>query len=258
MKITNFGKTQMWRVLTVIFAFLLTIFIEGTVIANQYSNKINGFLNIPSSELVETEESTETPIYFKSDFTTAKEVWEHNTEVAKRLETEGAALLKNENDALPLTKGAKVTVFGRSSVDMVKAKDSNSKGSNVDLKTQFETNGRLSINPTLYEAYKNCGVSGTRVKGAGFGKSDPTTCSILEAPMSVYTDEVRTSYANYDDAAIVIVARDGGEGADPNPAIAADGDKQYLALQQQEKDMIKEATDNFDKVILLVNTINMM
>ena len=248
-----------WRIATVVSAFLLTFSIGGTVITNQYSNKINGFLNIPGTKLVETGESSETPIYYKSAFSSAEEVWKHNTDVAKRLEAEGAALLKNDKNTLPLQKGAKVTVFGRSSVDMVKAKDSNSKGTNVDLKEQFETNGNLSVNPVLYEAYKNCGVSGTRVKNpGGFGASMPTVCNVLEAPMSVYTNEVRDSYQSYQDAAIVVLSRDGGEGADPNPEIAADGDAPYLALQQIEKDMIKEAAEHFDKVIVLINSSNMM
>ncbi len=259
MALSKQSRRRIWRVASVASAFLLTFSIGGTVITSQYSDKINGFLNIQGSKLVETGEPTETPIYYESDYTSAKEVWEHNSDVAKRLEAEGAALLKNDNNVLPLAKGAKVTVFGRSSVDMVKAKNSNSKGTNVDLKEQFEANGQLSVNPVLYDAYKNCGVTGTRVKNpGGFGKAMPTICNILEAPMSVYTADVKNSYKDYHDAAIVVVARDGGEGADPNPATAADGDKQYLALQQQEKDMIKEATDNFDKVILLVNSSNMM
>lgn len=253
------SKAQIWRVSTVISAFLLTFSIGGTVITSQYSNKINGFLNIQGSQLVETGDPTETQIYYKSDYTSAKEVWEHNTDVAKRLEAEGAALLKNDNGVLPLAKGAKVTLFGRSSVDLVKAKDSNSGGSNIDMKTQFEANGMLSVNPVLYEAYQNCGVSGTRVKNpGGFGKAMPTICNVLEAPMSVYTNEVRNSYNDYADAAIVVLSRDGGEGADPNPAIAADGDQPYLALQQIEKDMIREASSHFDKVIVLVNSSNMM
>lgn len=253
------SRAQICRIASVASAFLLTLSVGGTIIGSQYSNKINGFLHTQGSKWVETDASAEKPIYYKSDYATAQEVWEHNTDVAKRLEAEGAALLKNDNNALPLDKGAKGTVFGRSSVDMVKAKDSNANGKNVDLKTQFEANGQLSVNPTLYDAYKNCGVTGIRVRNpVGFGKAMPTECKILEAPMSVYTDGVKRSYASYNDAAIVIVARDGGEGADPNPAVAMDGDKQYLALQQQEKDMIREAVDNFDKVILLVNSSNMM
>ena len=253
------SKAQIWRVLTVILAFLLTFSIGATVITSQYANKINGFLNISGSKLVETGDPTETQIYYESDYSSAEEVWEHNSDVAKRLEAEGAALLKNENSALPLSKGAKVTVFGRSSVDLVKAKDSNSGGTNIDLKEQFEANGMLSVNPVLYEAYKNCGVSGTRVRNpGGFGTAMPTVCNVLEAPMSVYTEEVRDSYESYGDAAIVVISRDGGEGADPNPDIAADGDQPYLELQTIEKEMIREASSNFDKVILLVNTSNMI
>ncbi len=115
------------------------------------------------------------------------------------------------------------------------------------------------MNPVLYAAYQAVEVTAARVRNpGGFANAKPTVCNVLEAPMSTYTDEVRASYADYADAAVVVLSRDGGEGSDPNPAIAADGDQPYLALQQIEKDMIREAAEHFDKVIVLVNSSNMM
>lgn len=252
-------RGKLWRILAVVSAFLLTFSIGASVITTQYANKINGFLNIPGSKLVESGDQNTTPIHYESDFSSAQAVFDHNTDVAKRLEAEGAALLRNEGNVLPLSKGAKITVFGRSSVDLVKASTSNSKGEKVDLKTQFEENGRLVVNPVLYDAYKAVEVTESRVKNpGGFGTAMPTNCYVLEAPMDTYTDAVRASYTDYADAAVIVISRDGGEGADPNPANALDGDKPYLALQQIEKDMIGEAVAHFDKVIVLVNSSNMM
>lgn len=77
------SKAQIWRVLTVILAFLLTFSIGATVITSQYANKINGFLNISGSKLVETGDPTETQIYYDSDYSSAEEVWEHNSEDRK-------------------------------------------------------------------------------------------------------------------------------------------------------------------------------
>ena len=63
-----------------------------------------------------SEESSE---YFKNDFKNEEELTKHNGEISKRIEEEGLVLLKNDANALPLTKGAKVSCFSVSSVDMV-------------------------------------------------------------------------------------------------------------------------------------------
>ena len=64
---------------------------------------------------------------------------------------------------------------------------------------------------------------------------------------------------DYSDAAIVVFSRVGGEGSDMPTGDFGDGTK-YLALQEQEKDVLREIQDSgkFDKVIALINTSNAM
>ena len=43
----------------------------------------------------------------------------YEAELCAQVEAEGAALLKNDNNALPLASGAKVSLFGHGSVDLM-------------------------------------------------------------------------------------------------------------------------------------------
>jgi len=70
----------------------------------------------------------------------------------------------------------------------------------------------------------------------------------------------KSSFSSYNDAAIVVVGRPSGESTDylPGGVAAGTGATQPLELTTNERDMIKLATDNFTKVIVLVNTTSTM
>ena len=75
-------------------------------------------------------------------------------------------------------------------------------------------------------------------------------------PWDVYTDDVKSSVAQYGDAAIVTLSRVGGEGAD-----LSYGEVNYLALDDNEKSML-ENLDSMKKngeiksIIVLINSAN--
>lgn len=54
-----------------------------------------------------------------------------------------------------------------------------------------------------------------------------------EVPWNVYTDDVKDSVASYGDAAIVVLSRIGGEGADLDFK-----ETNYLTLDENEKEML--------------------
>lgn len=183
--------------------------------------------------------------------------------LVEEVEAEGIVLLKNENAALPLSKGAKVTLFSRSSVDLVY---SGLGGGNidesvaVDLKKAMEADGLFDINDVIWDFYKTYdGKEGYVRNNGGWMGTTPEQRFLAEVPVSEYTAEVKASYADYNDAAIVVIARFGGEGSDLPTGDFADGSK-YLALQEQEKALLKEIQNSgeFDKVIVLINSSNAM
>ena len=192
------------------------------------------------------------------------EDWKAETDaLVEEVTGEGIVLLKNENSTLPLAKGSRVTLFGRSSADLVLG-GTGAGGIDaslaVNLKDAMEADGMFEINSTVWDFYKSYdGKEGyTRSNGTYMG-AKPEDIYVAEVPVAEYTDAVRDSYGDYSDAAIVVFSRVGGEGSDMPTGDFGDGTK-YLALQEQEKDVLREIQDSgkFDKVIALINTSNAM
>lgn len=258
---TRIGSKQLWRVLTVVTAFLLTLSVAAMAIMTEYATMINGALNITNIRMEETGDGSEDTVRFKSDFATMEELLAHQTALARELEAEGAVLLKNEGGVLPLAQGASVSLFSRSSVDVAyggTGSGSVNSAVQVSMKDAFEAEGQLNVNPTLWDAYvgyTNSLEDSSRVQSDLMG--GPSTFYLREADTSVYTAAVRDSYGSYGDAAIVVLTRSGGEGADLQPGEFADGST-YLRLQEAEKAMLKEVSDNFENIVVLVNSSNAM
>lgn len=193
-------------------------------------------------------------IYYENDFETEEERNAVGYELVKQVEAEGAALLMNANGALPLAEGSKVSLFSTSTVNLVyggtgSANVDASKA--LDLRTACEMSG-LSVNTTLWDFYKTGdGAQYVRNNG-GFSGGE----TINEAPWSAYTDEVLASVEEYNDAAVVVLSRVGGEGADSEYQTA-----NYLALDDTEREMLAELKNLKDagklkKIIVLLNTSN--
>ncbi len=184
-------------------------------------------------------------IYFPSDFKSAEERLAHSTDISARITGEGAVLLKNDG-ALPMAAG-KVSLFGI---------DNKTNG----LKEVLESKG-FTVNPTLADFYaKSTHESGVKGLAAGNG-SETGGWVIDEAPQSEYTDAVKASYKDYNDAAIVVFMRTGAEGNDLPYDMSRYGgsaEEHYLELNQNEKDLLTEVAASFDKVIVLISSANAM
>ncbi|MBQ7242716.1 MAG: glycoside hydrolase family 3 protein [Bacilli bacterium] len=197
-----------------------------------------------------------TDSYYSVDYPSREEYLKASDAHDVQTEEEGAVLLKNKNNALPLkTNERRVTLFGRASVDPYYR--GNSGGSAFDESRRvtyinaLKAEG-LELNQTLLDAYSASSTG--RVKVAVENK-DGAKSSIGEEGASFYTDELKNSYASdYNDAAIVLFARDGGEGRDLF-AEDADGVSQ-LSLHQAEADLLRMVKDSgkFSKIIVLINS----
>ena len=182
--------------------------------------------------------------------------------LVEEIESEGIVLLKNDNTALPLAKGSKVSLFSRSSVDLVLGGTGGGTIKTTKIETllsAMEADGMFTINPVLWDFYKQyTGAEYTRFQG-GYAGTKPEDIHVAEVPISDYTDAVRASYADYADAAIVVISRVGGEGSDMPTGDFGDGSK-YLALQEQEKELLLEIKNSgkFSKIIALINSSNAM
>lgn len=204
--------------------------------------------------------------YFERHAESLEQATNLATQIGIETEGDGAVLMKNDNNALPLAKGSRISCFSQSSVDIVRSIGGGSgslDGSAVEtLKISFERFG-IEVNPTLWNFYLSKG-NRRQIGGLAQGVSyyEPYRWGINEVPQSQYTDEVKNSYAQYHDAAIVVISRTGCENGDlpRSMSVSTDGANtgSILELDQNEKDMMEQVCANFDKVIVLMNTANVM
>lgn len=253
------GKKRISKVAAAITYVLCVIIVVGLVVSNyyalKYQNLISVHFNQPTQKIISAE--GETTEHYTSDFTSEEERTAHLQEVGTQIEEEGAVLLKNDNNALPLASKAKISVFGQDSVDPVYGgggAGSVDVSKAVNLKTAFEKAG-FELNKTLWDFYETGA-------GSSYRKATPDVYgqgafAVNEVPADAYTDEIKASFADYSDAAVVVIGRSGGESSDLSSAPLESG-YTYLQIDDNEKAMLQMACNNFDKVIVLLNTQNAM
>ena len=233
-------KAKLVRVSASVFALLLGVSSTATVLANANASKVHAFFGTSATKYVTDENAGETNRY-KSEYSTWEEQYEHAEELIRQIEREGSVLVKNDG-ALPLEKGAKVSIMSRSSTDIVyggTGSGSIDPATLEDFKSAMEQEGFV-VNDTLWNFYLSQ------------SNYERTTSDVAEVPISEYTEDVIDSYKEYGDAAIVVISRTGGEGFDESV------EAQYLELQDSEKELLKHTSENFDKVIVLINSSNAM
>ncbi len=263
-------RKKLWTGLASVTSAMLVVSGVGLQTLEYYSGTVNQALGIVTSEVVNNGDSAEDTEYYKSEY------GEKNAENLQKLltdakaeaeaeEAEGAVLLRNENNALPLSENEKrVTLFGHATAQpLYKSKSAGSNGYKsdqvVDLYTAL-TNAGFAINDTMYEAYKNDESTARGTGGFDFQTQTTSVLSLGEESIDFYTEDIQKSWEDdYQDAAIVMLAREGGEGLELAQSDEMEGISQ-LALHQQEKDMLQMIKDSgkFKKIIVLINSGNPM
>lgn len=204
-----------------------------------------------------------TSVYPAQKAASKAEAFANAQEVNLKLAEEGFVLLKNENAALPMNRGARISVFSKNSVNLSYG-GSGSGGfdtsNNKDLYESLNDAGFVT-NPTLKSFYESSQSGPVRTANSSdLDNGDNQKIATAETPQSKYTDAVKNSYADYSDAALVVITRIGGEGFDlPRYQGDSEGavspDSHYLELDQNEIDLLTAVTDGtFKRVVVVFNT----
>lgn len=292
-------RKRLWMGLTSVLVFLLVVTIGGMIVAGQYEGAINMFLDVQTVRILNPgdegypgdpnieEKNTE---YFTSDYgekneANAKRLVEDSFDQTITEEIEGAALLMNKNNALPLEKTERISFFGHASVDPIHKGNSAGvdpmKGYRINFPTAMSMAG-FDVNKPLTDALT---ASPTTRAKSNYSWMDCTnaTNGIAdgEEDISFYTPELRQSWEGQTGGtAIMVMTRCGQENYDMllnNVKGFVKGDGMFdppkykgdktgrssLALIQEEIDtlqMLKEAKASgyFDKIVVLLNTGNTM
>lgn len=273
-------KSRLTAGLTILSSFFLAASVTTALIMEYYRDPLDEFTDSKSSTIVtEKNENGESDYNFKSNFTSAKEAFDGFKEFALKEAEETNVLLKNENNALPLTQDKpKVTLFGLRSYATVYG---NNGGSTPDKATIDNGNTAtevfekyFDVNPSMLEAYENYCETLTW-GGGGFGAASPsykelndkeglTIYELSPEELATYNANYASQFDDYSDAAIVVLGRPGGESYNyykqnclsdsANPTTTGN----YLGLSNEEKEVIELAKEASDKVIVLINSTQVM
>lgn len=259
------SKTRVFRGLTSVFAALMVLTGSVRTVAFNWEDKVNELLGI-SSEGVERSMNPE-DYQYPSDFATAEELINAEIGIATRIQAEGTVLLKGTAEA----GGTNVTLFGMRSNLMQYGGTMGGRIADaqcVSLADALSESG-FNVNPVMQQFYKDKEADYQPGKAAGATNVNVNTgASVNEVPVSEYTQAQTDSYAEYKDAAIVVLGRDSSEGSDYYPGIEglANPDEfsqsptgNILGLSDDERNLISYVADQgFEKVMVLINSSSAM
>ncbi|MCL2062429.1 MAG: glycoside hydrolase family 3 C-terminal domain-containing protein [Firmicutes bacterium] len=213
--------------------------------------------------------------YYAADYENKAETFAAANLFNELLVEEGIVLLKNEDNALPIPTQESggfgrpsISVFGKNSVNLVYGGSGSGESSTDGAATIHEslTEAGYNVNSTLRNFYTNNSASGNgRPRSPDMGQI-PAGFAIGETPIASYSSAVRNSYTSFNDAAVIVFSRIGGEGYDlprsmkstfgnnPTPISGARSmDDHYLQLDQNETNLIREVEAHFEKIIIVIN-----
>ena len=186
-------------------------------------------------------------------------------ELCQKIAEEGIVLLKNQENALPLeTKD--LNVFGWSSTEQGFLLSGIGSGSStisdekkVSLLSGLEKDG-FNINQDLVKFYNDYDSS-----TFSFATGNSKRMNLIEPSISEYSDELIDGARNFSDTALVVISRVAGENVGEIPTTqkkshgqAEDKTRNYLHISKEEEQLLNMVEDNFDNVIVIINSTNAM
>jgi beta-glucosidase len=172
-------------------------------------------------------------------------------EFSRTVAAEGAVLLKNEGQALPIQKDENVSVFGRIQVNYYRS----GTGSGGSVHVAYTTNlldglrskKGLTVNEELAAVYEKWIEENPFDDGGKVWAAEPWNQQ--EMPL---TDELVSQARSKSSKAIVVIGRTAGEDQDNVDAPGS------YRLTEDEKAMLKQVTNHFEQTIVVLNVSNIM
>ncbi len=206
-----------------------------------------------------------------SDF---KDVATKSNELVQSIEEEGAVLLKNKDNCLPLKMNSDKTpinVFGWNSCDQGNVLKGVGSGASpisdtnkVTLVNALELEG-FEVNNEIISKYDSF------YNGDFINENDSNDKNkrlrLIQPSIDSYSSEMISKAKSFSSTAIVMISRILGEnmGEAPNyqkkinsNGSSLDYTKHYLELSSEEKDLLNMVEKEFDDVIVLINSTNTM
>ena len=252
-----------------IIAFLLAFVTVGNIVCYKFENQITSMLCAPIVDQQALQASREA-----------------GKALSEQIESEGIVMVKNDGGVLPLsqTDDQKVNVFGRTSTDWVMGgsgsgcvtpeDNNNNYESTTDFLKALKEYG-IDYNTAITDMYKNyfapvrynISYNQRGSLNAAEGSGGVSAFYYLAEPSisdkSRYSETMLNDAKNYSQTAMVVISRMGGEKIDP-PKVqykknaSNDSDRTYLELSTEEEALLTYVGANYEKVIVIINSTNVM
>lgn len=295
-------KRSVWLLLTNFFALWFIIATVGKGLANNYSSTINAMLDIYPYETINNSNSNPIYFnsdYLKEDGTYDDEkMRKASLEVAEETSSEGIVLLWNKEvngeKALPLKENSRVSLFGIGSVNYKysgggsgEIKSAPEQNIKAELEKSVSSGGPgYKINGTLFNAYSSLryqyGTSNVQGVKTNDSKYNGTNGYVDERYREFYVNEPSWDVVNskvnngieatlvgtkntkgFNDAAVMVITRDGSEDGDTWFNSSECLDNSYLDLSKEEAEILEKLQGyknegKIKKIVLVLNTAGIM
>lgn len=172
-------------------------------------------------------------------------------EFCRKVAAEGAVLLQNEGEVLPLKQGDRVSVFGRIQLDYYRSGTGSGGSVNVPYTTNLldglRSKSGIVINEDLASVYEEWIRQNPFDDGGGGWAAEPWHQKEMPLSTELVSDARKKS-----DKAIIVIGRTAGEDKDNDIRPGS-----YL-LTADERRMIRLVTDQFEKTIVVLNVSNII
>ena len=251
-------KAAIARGVASVMAVTMFTSVSASVLMFDNAGVINQALNLSTSKIVELGDGEATnTVYYDNPYgtDTSDRQATMNMELAVAAENisqaeEGAVLLKNENAALPITTGQRITIFGNGSYNSVDS------ASNAVNSTSFDAIPAVGLVDSLQTALGADNVN-TALSSVYTPMSLTTNKEVSEAPIDQIKAQESSWQSDYNDVAVVTFTRAGSEGNDS--ALTTAEDRNYLGLSKNEEDLLsylqsQKQAGVFSKIVAVINS----
>lgn len=194
--------------------------------------------------------------YNKPDYTVAN-IGAAEDDLANRIAAEGLVLLENRDGTLPMNKDV---TFSFVSVNSAKVSIGGGMlGGGIDLKAVFQNAG-VGINETLWSFYTEGAGKGYGLASGSVSFGDAEDFRINECPLSVMKGADGVLATMDGTVPVYFLKRVAGEGRDMPRSMynhadsAEDKARTYLEPDSTEREILQYLNDNFDTVVLVLNS----
>ena len=251
-------KAAIARGVASVMAVTMFTSVSASVLMFDNAGVINQALNLSTSKIVELGDGEATnTVYYDNPYgtDTSDRQATMNMELAVAAENisqaeEGAVLLKNENAALPIAAGQRITIFGNGSYNSVDS------ASNAVNSTSFDAIPAVGLVDSLQTALGADNVN-TALSSVYTPMSLTSNQEVSEAPIDQIKAQESSWQSDYNDVAVVTFTRAGSEGND-SALTTAEG-RNYLGLSKNEEDLLsylqsQKQAGVFSKIVAVINS----